>query len=251
MNDLTLIVCSYHTPRVLVAMLQSFAHFHNAQLPQKIIVMENSKDDETIKQLDFFSVPYVRNPGDTHSPSLDKALYLCKTKYALVVDSDVLFERNVTEAFSFFKANRGVLMGELVKSRGGYKLMNRIGPWFMFVDVEEIQKKGIRFHDQKRIEETKSQGFFGNIPLQQNNGTVYYDVGSSFLEDVMKAGLLVLNMSEDTRKEFVQHYEGMSWRTKTGVPAYVMWGNKVESEFLKHAKKFEDIDLNGKFINGG
>lgn len=250
MNDLTLIVCSYHTPQVLVSMLQSFAHFHGGQLPQKILIMENSRDEETVKQLDFFSIPYQRSPGDAHSPSLDRALYLCKTKYALVLDSDVLFEKSMTEVFDLMKKNGGHVLGELVKSRGGYKLMNRIGPWFMLVDVEEIQKRGIRFHDQKRIEETKSEGFFGNIPLQPNNGTIYYDVGSSFLEDVMKSGLKVLSMPEDTRKQFVQHYEGMSWRTKTGIPAYVLWGNKVESEFLKHAEKFKDIDLTGKFIAG-
>lgn len=248
MNDLTLIVCSYHTPQVLISMLQSFVHFHNGELPQKILVMENSRDDETTNQLDFFGIPYVRTPGDTHSVSLDKALYLCKTKYALVVDSDILFERNVKEVYDFMVVNQGVLLGELVKSRGGYKLMNRIGPWFCLVDVHEIQKRNIRFHDQKKIDVSQSQGFFNNIPLQANNNGVYYDVGSSFLEDIMAAKLKVLAMPEDARKQFCNHYEGMSWRTKTGVPAYVMWGKKVESEFLKKAEEFKDIDLSSKFI---
>lgn len=250
MNDLTLITCSYHTPEVLMAMLRSFVYFHPDSIPQKIIVMENSRDDITVNLLDSASIPYQRNPGATHSIALDKALTLCQTKYALVVDSDILFQKNIKEAYDYMKEANGVLLGELIKSRGGYKLENRIGPWFMFVDVEEINKHKIRFHDQARINATGSQGFFNNIPLQSNNGGVYLDVGSSFLSDVMSKNLKVLAISEETRNEFCHHYEGVSWRVKTNIPEYVAWGKEVESEFLLDAKKFNKVELNGKFIVG-
>src|SRR5262249_26251602 len=153
-------VCSYHTPPVLLSMLRSFVAHHPDLLPQRILVMENSTDEETAALLRSHNIPYQRHPGDTHFHSLDKALYLCQTRYALITDTDVLFKQSVTKLFHHMVAANGALLGELVQSRGGYQLFDRIGPWLCFVNIEEIQKRGIRFHDQARIEASGSQGFF-------------------------------------------------------------------------------------------
>src|SRR5947207_11920215 len=122
MDHVTLIVCSYHTPPVLLSMLKSFVAHHPDWLPQKLLVMENSTDEETAALLKAHNIPYQRHPVDTHFHSLDKALYLCQTRYALVADTDVLFKQSITKLFHQMVAENAALFGELVQSRGGYRL---------------------------------------------------------------------------------------------------------------------------------
>ena len=69
MRDLTLITCSYNTPIVVEIMLKSFVSFHG--VPQRLILFENSTNDETAKLLDKSNVPYIRTRGGTHPKSVD------------------------------------------------------------------------------------------------------------------------------------------------------------------------------------
>jgi hypothetical protein len=249
MDQLTLIVCSYHTPKVLLSMLQSYAAHHRPWLPQRLLIMENSQDDETARLLTSHNVPFQRNPGDTHSVSVDKALYLCKTTYALLVDSDVVFRKSVSALYDRFVDSKATLLGELVQSRGGYHLMDRISPWLSVIDVEEIQKRGIRYHDPQRIESSGSQGFFGNVPLQENRGGLYYDVGSTFLEDVVRAGLRILVLSEQTRTEYLEHYSGLSWWPRSGNPIHMLDAEVFMAQHRKDSEPYADIDVGRAFVN--
>jgi hypothetical protein len=249
MDQLTLIVCSYHTPRVLPAMLQSFVRHHPRWLPQRLLLMENSTDEETAGLLRDHGVPFVRHPGDTHSVSLDKALYLCRTRYALVADTDVLFQKDTAELLDSMIASGCTLLGELVQSRGGYDLVNRIGPWLFLVNVEDVQARGIRYHDQCRVEASGSQGFFKNVPLQPRRGGVYFDVGSTFLCDVLQAGLKVVGIPEWVRKQFAEHYEGLSWMPRSGDLTYAVAAARLERQLAQDAAAYADIDIRGAFVD--
>jgi hypothetical protein len=249
MDHITLIVCSYHTPRVLLSMLQSFVAHHPDWLPQRLLVMENSTDEETVALLKTYNIPFQRQPGDSHSVSLDKALYLCQTKYALIVDTDVLFKQRVTPLFQRVVAADCALFGELVQSCGGYQLVDRIAPWLCFVNIGDIHKRGIRFHDQARVEASGSQGFFQMGLLTDPHGGPYYDVGSTFMCDVIAAGLKVVAISEATRKEFVEHYEGMSWQPQSEVLEYRKLATQVLNKYRWAAQEFHDVNIQGAFVN--
>lgn len=248
MDDLTLITCAYNTPDILIGMLRSFAFHHGGgKLP--VVIMENSTDELTTSILNENNIPYIRNIGWTHSMSIDPAFLACKTKYAIVVDSDIIFNKSISKLFAMFKKSGSILMGEVCGNRGGYSLHTRVHPWFMFVNVDEIKKAGIKFHDLKRITETQSDGFYNNIPIQNNiQGQTFYDVGSTFYEDIKAANLKIYSRKMDP--EFFSHFEGMSWYTRVskaeyknlniiGLHTFALWKRALD--------KYNLIDLHDRF----
>ncbi len=247
MRDLTLITCSYNTPIVVEIMLKSFVSFHG--VPQRLILFENSTNDETAKLLDKSNVPYIRTRGGTHPKSVDEALKICATKYALVVDSDIVFKSPVLPLFDAMKKNDGAIMGEVCGDRGGYMLYERVHPWFMFVNVEKINGAGISFFDWERVVKTGSEGFYRNIPLQQNDEkTRYYDVGSTFFEDIKKAGLKIINCKANPY--FFVHYEGMSWKKLSGIEVLVSIEKRNMELYRDEVKKHGNTDIKNFFLKG-
>lgn len=247
MNDLTLITCSYETPKITETMLKSFKKLHGEIDFINVVIMENSKDEETRTLLDSYGIPYTKNPGGTHSRSMDAAFRRCKTKYALVVDTDIIFKQNISEIFKLIKNHDYDLCGIECGDRGGYKLMPRIHPWFMFINVANVNKFGIKFHDEERIVKTQSSAFYKNIPLNNIRlDTPMYDVGSTFYEDVKKAGLKIANTP--IIQNWFQHYEGSSWQRKSGHPGFEMHGNNVWNDYQKEISAVKDVNIKDYFI---
>lgn len=193
MNDITLISCSYNTPIVTSCMLQSWLS-HHPECP--ILISENSTNEETARQLSDIKVPFIRNVGGLHGPSVNTLLSTIKTRYALLVDTDVLFLRNHDDIFEQFKTSGAVIMGEIVGDRGGKRLHKRVNPWHCFIDNQQLQENNIQFFDIKR---------------QTTQGDIRYDIGSSMFEDVRKAGKSIANFLGSNY--LYVHYEGMSWHT--------------------------------------
>jgi len=249
-KDFTLIVASFNTPIVTEHLLKSFI-YHHREDQYNIILMENSLDDETKKILTNNNIPYVSNPGMTHSESVDIALRLCKTKYALLLDTDVIFLQNVEKVLETFVLKKSTLMGEVSGSRGGYVLKNRVNPWFCLINIDDIRKHNIRFYDPVRINNTNSQGFYGNIPIQNiNDGNrydVFYDVGSTFFEDIQRKNLKIIN-AKGFEKYFT-HYEGMSWRKNTNIDSIVNFANEVENRYVNDIEQYKSIDIKDKFVS--
>jgi hypothetical protein len=212
-----------------------------------VVIVENSTDERTCRILNENNIHYIRNQGGTHSKSVDIAFERCKTPYALLVDSDIVFLSNITEASNRFMQEKSVLAGIESGSRGGYSLKTRFVPWFMFVNVDEIKKHGIRFHDDRRINGTKSTGFYSNIPINNVcSETPMYDVGATFYEDVTNAGLNVLNIP--TLQSLFFHAEGMSWQRVSGNEVYEHRGNGVWQLFQKLITTFKTVEIRNFYI---
>jgi hypothetical protein len=228
-------------------MLQSFVSFHDDD-PHNIIILENSTEAQTSRILDMNLVPFIRNPGGKHSESIDVGLQKCNTKYALLCDSDVIFTKNIYSLIDTMKTYNGALMGIVQGDRGGYKLFNRIAPWFCFIDVEKIKENGIKFHNQERIEKSNSGYFYNTPPIHPGKGNTdpFYDVGATFYEDVNKAGLKIINASGI--QAFFIHAEGSSWHRTSGHEGFIKWGEMIYQIHQKKAKEFEKIDIKGKFV---
>lgn len=192
MNNLTVITCSYNTPIVTANMLKSLIHIHPNV---KILVCDNSTTDETQVILDRSKVPYIKNTGGLHAPSVDLLLRSVTTRYALLVDTDIIFLKSHEDIFEQFKGMNLTLMGDIEGDRGGKRIHLRVHPWHCFIDVQNINAAGIQFYDKVRL---------------CNKEAVLYDVGSSFFEDIRNAKLRIADLKgNDT---YYKHYEGMSWR---------------------------------------
>ena len=247
MNDLTLITCSFETPKITETMLKSFRFMHKNIDKMHLVLMENSRDEETRTLLDSHGIDYTINKGGTHSKSMDFAFSLCKTKYALVVDTDIIFKKNVSDIFEMIKRNDIDLCGIECGDRGGYRLMTRIHPWFMFVNVDKIKEKKIWFHDEERIVKSQSQAFYKNVPLNNIRlNTPMYDVGSTFYEDVKNANLKIAN-TPIIQNWFV-HYEGSSWQRKSGHPGFEAHGNQVWNDYQKEIAEVKDVNIKDFYI---
>lgn len=246
-DDLTLVTCSYNTPEILETMLKSFIRIHGNG-PHNILIYDNSTNEETAEMLDKYGIKYIRNPGYTHSKGVEQALLDCRTKYALLVDSDIIFKANIEGLYKTIKDNDITLGGELCASRGGYNLHPRIHPWFCFINVENVRKHGIKFTDMDRIEKSKASGFYKNIPLnetEQGNEIPMYDVGATFYEDIKNADLKIGNISNIS--QWFKHYEGSSWQRVSGHEGFEKLGNKVWVEYQEEIKKHKGIILNNQF----
>jgi hypothetical protein len=68
-------------------------------------------------------IPFIANPGGTHSPSVDIGLDAVSTRYALLVDTDVLFLRSLVPLYRTFCFGGFTLMGEVQGSREGFATM--------------------------------------------------------------------------------------------------------------------------------
>jgi hypothetical protein len=219
---LTLATCSYNTPDVTVNMINSYRKFHGVE--SKVIMTDNSTNEETIRRIPEigYRLEIFRNPGFHHSIGVDFLIEHCKTKYMLLVDTDVLFLQSIDSLFDKFKQSGAAIGGVKQGSRGGLDLYDRIVPWFCFIDIEQIKKHNIKFFDQERFSQhLKCTGTRIKI----------YDVGATFYEDIFNAGLNVMEISEAEQNQYIKHYEGMSWRKYSGNKGLIDLANKTEQEY--------------------
>jgi hypothetical protein len=244
MLDLTLVSCNYNTPAQIEALLKSWK-FHNSEVSRKCIIMEHSTDDESVPFLESNKIPYIRNRGSVHYKGVEAAFQLVNTRYMLLVDSDVVFNKPIGDVLSNYIGSAINLAGRVEGDRGGFLLHRRVHPWFCFIDLEFVNNNSIRFVDMVRIRNTKSEGFYKNIPHNEFHQIRKYDVGSTFLEDVMKFGGRVLN--HNIEDEYFTHFEGMSWRKNTDNKSWLEAANEADKRFLIESAKYSKVDLKGFF----
>lgn len=247
MKDLTLITCSYNTPSVTLTMLRSWMHVHNKT--QRLVLVDNSTDKLTSDLLYDNKIPHTCSPGNSHGQGVNEALKLCKTKYALLVDTDVIFLKDHTSIFNQFKEMDLTVMGKVEGDRGGKSIYNRVNPWHCFINVEKIKEHNITFFDEQRMKDS-----FKTKKI--------YDIGSTFFEDVKKAGLKIGNV--DLENTYYQHLEGMSWysnkfdpsKEDTGIdfggthnnPSFVQAYDYKLNMFNNTKKQYDNIKISNKFI---
>jgi len=247
MDSLTLITCSYNTPDVTLTMLKSWMSVHNKT--QRLIVCDNSTNDDTKKLLDEHHIPYVSRPGMSHGDGVNEALKLCKTKYALLVDTDVIFLKDHSKIFNQFKNLKLAIMGKVEGDRGGKSIYNRINPWHCFIDVDQIRENNITFFDQKRMQESF-------------NTSKIYDIGSTFLQDIKEYKLKIGDI--DLSNTYYIHLEGMSWyknkydgtQPDTGIDfggthnniGYVNAHKQKYQNFKNVEQQYKDTKISNKFI---
>lgn len=243
-DNLSLVTCNYDTPHIITTMLRSWVSV-NSNVSNKTYIVDNSNNEESAKLLHNDKIPFVRNPGGKHYEGVQIILDNVQTRYVLLVDTDVLFNKNIGQIFEEFVAGGYAIMGEVCGDRGGFSLHDRIHPWFCFIDVEQIRSKNIKFVNWDKINSTNSNGFYYNNPLNANDGLRKYDVGATFLEDIVSAGLTYKNIKLDP--EYYYHFEGMSWRGASGVPNLVHANNQNEMRYRGYYNTLSRVRLGSFF----
>ena len=241
-DNLTLGTCSYDTPHITMTMLKSWKEV-NSNISNNVYIVDNSHTDDTTKLLIDNEIPYVRNVGGSHFSGVQTMLNNVKTKYLLLVDTDVIFKKDLTDVVNFFINGQYTIMGEVCGDRGGQPLFPRTHPWFCFIDVENVRLKRIPFVNMAKIRATGSEQYYGSVPLISSVRNRKYDVGATFLEDIMQARLKAFNRKLDP--EYYFHYEGMSWRGNSGIPSLVSAQKENEVNYQIDYEKYKDIDIKG------
>jgi hypothetical protein len=242
MNNLTLISASYNTPDITEYMVKTFCNLYK-ETP--ILICENSTDEKTINFLNENKIPYIRNKNGLHAPSVDLLLNNITTDYALLVDTDILFLKDISYIFEQFVSNDITLMGEIVGDRGGKKLHKRVNPWHCFINVKHIKQYNIKFYDEYRL---------------KSRNEIRYDVGSSFFEDIHKLKLKIADFNG--QDIYYKHFEGMSWRVnkfkKHGIDgdidnnindthnniALYEYGMHIYDMYVKEIEKLKNLKIN-------
>lgn len=191
MTDLTILTCNYNTPDLICNLIKS-VKLHFTQLPKVVIVDTGTP---TLDRID--GADYIVSENTTHGEGVNKGLEIIQTDYVLLIDSDVLVNKDILPIYETFKSRNFTLLGNVTGDRGGKQLYPRVDPWFCFICLKHLKRFNIKFFDPVR---TRNSRIGGRI----------YDVGSTMFEDVVKNNLLVADANLEG--EYFKHYEGMSWR---------------------------------------
>lgn len=196
--DLTLVSCNHDTPDLILNLQKSI---ENTQfiIPQILII-----DTGFYPSKDYNGKLRTYHMHCTsHGVAVNESFDLVKTRYMLLIDSDVLFLKDIKHPFEKFKECGAALMGEVVGDRGDKSLYPRVNPWFCFIDLKQLKEHDILFYDKERTERSKRK--LMNPPR-------VYDIGSTMFEDVVNAGLTIADVKMEGK--YFKHYEGMSWRVQ-------------------------------------
>lgn len=199
--NLTVLTCNYNTPDLILNLKKSFDK--NSKLDYNFFIVNTSTEDESQKVLVSNNLNFINLKGAVHGNGVNYGLKQIKTKYVLLVDSDVIIIDNLQPPFNKFVSSGVALAGRVVGDEGGKLLYPRVDPSFCFIDLDQINKHNIVFFDEERTRKSKAT-------------SRVYNIGSTMYEDIKLNGLTIGDM--DFRNKKYIHYEGMSWRVQSYNP---------------------------------
>lgn len=198
MSSLSILTCNYNTPDITKNMLSSLNRTsHLAK--DRIYVMDTSPISGELSHHLSNDVFIEDLPNYPHGKAVNYALNFIQNDHVLLIDSDVIFYKDIAPIYEKFKEGDFTLLGNVSGDRGGKSLHPRVDPWFCFINRRHLIENGIVFFDEKRT-------------LRSRNENRIYDVGSTMFEDVINADLRIANFNGENK--YFKHYEGMSWRVQ-------------------------------------
>jgi hypothetical protein len=193
--DLTFIFCDYLAPELGNNLIKNIRKFHSEE--PIIAAATNEKVDWDLLESDE-KTTWVSLPATTHGEGVNLLIQKVKTKYALLLDSDVFLLKPITEIYDKVSKHKLDMAGKVVGDVAGKRLYPRVEPWFCFLNAEKINRHKLRFFDKVRTKDSK-----------QTNRV--YDIGSTLFEDMKEGWFPVGDI--DCNEKYYRHYGGMSWHT--------------------------------------
>jgi hypothetical protein len=203
MSSLSILTCNYDTPDITKNMLSSLNRT-SACITDRVYVMDTSPISGKLSHHLSTDVVIEDLPNYSHGRAVNYALNFIQNDYILLIDSDVIFYKDITPIYQKFKEGDYTLLGNVSGDRGGKSLYPRVDPWFCFINRRHLVENGILFFDEERT-------------LKSRNRDRIYDVGSTMFEDVLNANLKIANFNAENK--YFKHYEGMSWRVQKYNPS--------------------------------
>lgn len=220
----TIIIASENTKEALTLCLLSIRKYTKA--PYRVIVIDNSSTDGTLKLLEQF--PWVKvvtisgiKMGERHGRALDIGAQKVRTKYFLAMDSDVeILDFNwLTEMLKKITENDGAFVGELApRLRHPYwgNFKERVLPYCLLVNTEFFKKNNCSFVPQYR---------WGYKGYQS-------DVGADILHKAENSNQSYGVMDENIANKF-SHYGSL---TAANLFATKEWKDEFESNLNNDSK---------------
>ena len=203
MSSLSILTCNYDTPDITKNMLSSLNRT-SACITDRVYVMDTSPISGKLSHHLSTDVVIEDLPNYSHGRAVNYALNFIQNDYILLIDSDVIFYKDITPIYQKFKEGDYTLLGNVSGDRGGKSLYPRVDPWFCIINRRHLVENGILFFDEERT-------------LKSKNKDRIYDVGSTMFEDVLNANLKIANFNAENK--YFKHYEGMSWRVQKYNPS--------------------------------
>jgi hypothetical protein len=241
-KDITLLVVNWNQRPCIELLLKSYVQHHWIGNPLKLVLIDNGSDDGSIEWLKENDVPYYglpNNIGHENAVNLAYTSYI-KTKYVLLVDSDVQFKNYVHDYIDNLD-NIVISAGELIDKNfiNEIKIKDRISPWFTLFNYERAREAG--------------------IDIFRTNQDWTYDVGSEFYERIIKAGFQNFNIERlpgnqdddlvSMKYRKFRHWGKVSWDVFEHLDR-VTEIVKRRVAIMEELRVYSGVDLKNKFIYG-
>lgn len=189
-DDFTLLTVTFNNDDLTLCMLNSFIK-SNGYIPKTLIIDNGTtqftriKSGNEIKVFDNTCQHITGQYGQcskNHCSTIDYALKnLVTSKYAILVDNDILFKPNVKEYLDSFDMNKFDCAGEI-----GWDDAPpiRLFPYFCLINVEKFRNEKLNYFDNDRCIGPGSKEVGKRGPGTQ---CWYKDTGCSFLEDIQNS----------------------------------------------------------------
>lgn len=262
-TNLSLATVNYEKPLLVFNALVSFYKTNKHLSGVDLILFDNSSSEESAEFFSENNIPFVSGKDydihwwsdegkvdgrqTCHGNAIREAINLCKTKYLLLIDTDIDFKQDIGRGFTAHVVNNSVFSGLLERDRVPSRpqsfveqypnataseydsrprtIYPRICPHYMFIDVEQWRENKIYFNGDAIWPEG---GCDPNIEedikgLFQKMSPIVFDVGSYPL---WQAGNQKLNCTvlqqlpsgetvTNTNNPYINHYDSESRLNKS------------------------------------
>lgn len=245
-DDVTLVVVNWNQRPCIEMLLKSYAQHHWIGNPLKLLLFDNNSQDDSEGWFTENGVPYISSYENIgHENAINKIYDQVKTKYVLLVDSDVQFKDYVFDYIDKLD-NIVVSAGELIDKNfiNEIKIKNRISPWFTLFNHQRLKEAGIKtFRSYECTDWT-------------------YDVGSEFYERLTKAGFMNYNIPRLSRHQdqdtntVSMIYEKFDHIGKVSWDIFNKHQDRIDEVLKRRAyiegklKEYSSISIKEKFIYG-
>ena len=220
-NEITIATVNFNTPEYIFALARSIAKY-NPNYTNPLLVIDNGNinrlppvtckvdnvcglsihhvDNTIYNELNEMPISKYPAAGQynsaRHAKTIEYLLDKITTRYVLLVDSDVVIIQDIEPIVANFIKRGAALMG--------YKRTTYthpcIAPWACLIDLQQIKNNNIHFYDANR--------------MLYVNDLVDYDTGASFYEDIVNAGLKIVETPDNT---YYRHFKGGSVFKENGL----------------------------------
>jgi len=243
MEYITLATVNWNQRPALELMLKSYVKYHYAGEPLKILVYDNDSSDDSVKWMLDNNIPFTKSPTNIgHENALNVIYKQTRTKYLLVVDTDIEFKVDTHEHYlPQLDPFVNIAAGEYIDwdRMGDSKIKPRLSPWFFLFDIKKMKELGVTcFRDPNCTDWS-------------------YDVGSWLTEKIIASGYTFVNiprLPSDQDRDPVgmkykthDHFTRVSWNLENHMDRHDEVMMRRE-HILSRLEEYKDIVLRDKFM---